>query len=82
MLFIALTNLFVFTNQLTFLFPPSVHTVFSYMCVCEQGERKGLLLCSVMTAVTVPSKTCLDRAVCCEGCITEHKQAVPHSAWP
>ena len=45
--FIVLTNLFVFTNQLTFLFPPSVHTVFSYMCVCvcvcvcvcEQGRH-------------------------------------------
>ena len=75
--FIALTNLFVFTNQLTFLFPPSVHTVFSYMCVCvcEQG-KKGLLLCSVITVVTVPSKNCLVTAVCCEGWKTEFKQAV------
>ena len=75
--FIALTNLFVFTNQLIFLFPSSVHTVFNYMCVCVwAGERKGLLLCSVMTAVTVPSKNCLGTAVCCESCITEIKQAV------
>ena len=79
--FITLTNLLVFTNQLTFLFPPSVHTVFSYMCLWA-GERKGLLLCSVMTAVTVPSKNCLGTAVCCEGCKTEHNQAVPHSVWP
>ena len=73
--FIALTNLLVFTNQLIFLFPPSVHTVFNYMCVWA-GERKGLLLCSVMTAVTVTSKNCLGTAVCCEGCKTEFKQAV------
>ena len=79
--FIALTNLFVFTNQLTFLFPSSVHTVFNYMCVWA-GERKGLLLSSVMTAVTFPSKNCLGTAVCCESCITEIKQAVPHSVWP
>ena len=39
MFFIVLTNLFVFTNQLTFLFPPSVHTVFSYMCVCVCVSR-------------------------------------------
>ena len=44
-----------------------------------------LLLCSVMPAVPVPSKNCLEyntiffTAVRCGGCITEHKQAVPHS---
>jgi hypothetical protein len=36
-----------------------------------------------MSAVTVPSKNCLemldDFMVCCECCITEHEQAVPHS---
>ena len=81
MFFIALTNLLVFKNQLNFLFPPSVHTVFNYMCVWA-WERNGLLLCGVMTAVTDPLKKCLGTAVCCEGCKTEHNEAVPHSVWP
>jgi hypothetical protein len=38
-----------------------------------------LLLCSVTSAVPVPSENSLGAAVCCEGCITEYKQAVPHS---
>jgi hypothetical protein len=40
------------------------------------------LLCSVMVAVSVPSKKCfmiLVTPVCCEGCITEYKQAVQHT---
>ena len=83
--FIALTLLLVFTNQLTFLFPPSVHTVLNYMCVCVcvwAGEGNGLLLCSVTTVVTVPSKKCLEmlnqyrHSGGCEGCITELQQAV------
>jgi hypothetical protein len=47
--------------------------------------KKVLLLCSVMSSVPVPQKDCLEKlttlgtAVCCEGCIIEHNQAVPHS---
>jgi hypothetical protein len=43
-----------------------------------------LLLRSVMSAVPGLSKNCLEcqtilgTAVCCEGCVTAHKQAVPH----
>ena len=56
------------------------------MCVCvcvRVGEGKVLLLCSVMSAIPVPSKNFLESlddlgtVACCEGCITEHKQAVP-----
>ena len=60
------------------------------MCVCVfvfvfVGEWKVLLLCSVMSAIPVPSKNFLESlgdlgtVACCEGCISEHKQAVPHS---
>jgi len=58
------------------------------MCVCVcvfVGEGKVLLLCSVMSAIPVPSKNFLESSddlgtvVWCEGCIPEHKQAVPHS---
>ena len=55
-----------------------------FLCVCA-GERKVLLLCSVMSAVTFTSKNCLEcqtilgTDLCCEGCVTEHKQAVPHT---
>jgi len=54
--------------------------------VCVSGcalERKALLLCSVMSAVLVPSRNSygnledLGTPVCRECCITEHKQAVP-----
>ena len=44
--------------------------------MCVSRQKKGLLLCSVMTAVTVPSKNCLSTAVCFEGYKTEFKQAV------
>jgi len=54
------------------------------VCVCVRvGEGKVLLLCSVMSAIPVPSKNFLESlddlgtVACCEGCITEHKQAVP-----
>ena len=33
-------------------------------------------MCSVITAVTVPSKNCLRTAVCCAGCKIEFKKAV------
>jgi hypothetical protein len=53
----------------------------NYTCVC-----KVLLLCSVMSAVPVPSKNCLERSdnitysSVLNGCVTEHRQAVTHSA--
>jgi hypothetical protein len=46
-----------------------------------------LLLCSVMSAIPVPWKNFLESlddlgtVACCEGCISEHKQAVPHSVF-
>jgi hypothetical protein len=58
MLFIALTILIAIKNVALFLLPPSVHTEFNYMCVCG-GESKGLCLCSVMSAVPVPSNNLL-----------------------
>jgi len=65
-----------------------IRILITYVCFCVcvcAGERKVLLLCSVMSAVPLTSKNCLEyqtilgTVLCCEGCVTEHKQAVPHS---
>jgi hypothetical protein len=47
------------------LYSTSIPTVFNYMCVCVcvcecAGKRKVLLLSSVMSAVSVSSKNCLE----------------------
>jgi len=46
-------------------FHPFVNTVFNDVCVCVclsvcEGERKVFFLFSVMSAVPVPSKYCLE----------------------
>jgi hypothetical protein len=71
LLFISLTVLIALKNQLTFLFSPSVPTVFNYMCVC-------VCVCArVRARVCVCTCTCVCMCgVCVCVCVCRGKKSV------